>query len=157
MDQFKDFVQLQVQQARRRLEELLLLDAEERTQDTVPAIHLRDLRDDSSNRQAEWSFLNLPENKRHLPGGPNWLLNWVLHHNALRERFCDAGGSGPPVWKTAAVKAYSDLVDAFLERLLLVIHVTCGQPARGTKSSSLSATVTADGDRSEIFSSRTVL
>ena len=35
------------------------------------------------------------------------------------------------------MKDYLAQADAFLERLLLLIHITAGQPARGTKLLSL--------------------
>jgi hypothetical protein len=36
-------------------------------------------------------------------------------------------------WKKKAVQAYFNKVDAFLKRLLLLIHMTGGQPPRGTE------------------------
>jgi len=36
-------------------------------------------------------------------------------------------------WKKKAVQAYFEKVDQFLERLLLLIHMTGGQPPRGTE------------------------
>ena len=59
--------------------------------------------------------------------------------------------SGKPVWKAEAVNLYISKVDRFLERLLLLIHVTSGQPARATETLSLRIANTVEGHHRNIF------
>jgi hypothetical protein len=54
-------------------------------------------------------------------------------------------------WKKKAVQAYFDKVDAFLERLLLLIHMTGGQPPRGTELIGLQHNNTTQGQHRGVF------
>ncbi|KAI1583541.1 hypothetical protein PtrCC142_012250, partial [Pyrenophora tritici-repentis] len=54
-------------------------------------------------------------------------------------------------WKKKAVQAYFEKVDKFLERLLLLIHMTGGQPPRGTELIGLQHSNTAQGQHRGIF------
>jgi hypothetical protein len=54
-------------------------------------------------------------------------------------------------WKKKAVQAYFEKVDKFLERLLLLIHMTGGQPPRGTELIGLQYSNTAQGQHRGIF------
>ena len=56
-----------------------------------------------------------------------------MDNEALQERFLEIREGGLHTWKSSALQAYRDLLDSFLERLLLVIHLTAGQPARATE------------------------
>ena len=55
------------------------------------------------------------------------------------------------IWKKNAVQAYSSRLDNFLEQILLLIHLTAGQPARGTELMSLQHSTTAQGHYRSIF------
>ena len=55
------------------------------------------------------------------------------------------------IWKKNAVQAYSSRLDNFLEQILLLIHLTAGQPARGTELMSLQHSNTAQGHHRSIF------
>jgi hypothetical protein len=61
----------------------------------------------------------------------------VLENDWLRDEFDGGKGSGKMVWSRPAVREYKAKVEAFLERLLLLIHLTSGQPAWGTEILSL--------------------
>jgi len=50
------------------------------------------------------------------------------------------GNSRHVVWDKQAVRKYHEKVDAFPEGLLLLVHVTSGQPARGSEIISLQHT-----------------
>ena len=60
----------------------------------------------------------------------------------LREKFTYANHFRKVVWDKKAVQTYYKQVDAFLERLLLLIHVVSGQLVRGTEITSLQHTNT---------------
>ena len=61
------------------------------------------------------------------------------------------GKAKKPVWKIDAVRAYNGKVEAFLERMLLLVHLTAGQPARGTEILSLRHVNTLHGHHRSIF------
>jgi hypothetical protein len=70
----------------------------------------------------------------------------VLEKDWLRDEFLKQGK-----WKAAAIKQYKSRVDAFLERLLLLVHITSGQPALGTELLSIQHCNTIHGLRRSIF------
>jgi hypothetical protein len=56
-----------------------------------------------------------------------------------------------PVWSQKSCQDYLLKVDAYLERLLLLIHLTAGQPARGSEILSLRSVNTVNGHHRNIF------
>jgi len=135
MDHFKAFIQSQVKTRWEQLDNLLMPAPGELMEGTRPGFSLRNLKDDTTNREPGWNFLHLPTNKEQLVDASRWLLLRVLSSAKLREEFCrtDHDCAGSTKWSTQTANAYLNRVDAFLERLLLLIHITCGQPARGTE------------------------
>lgn len=63
----------------------------------------------------------------------------------------DAVQPNDMVWRRTAAVRYKLQVDAFLEQLLLLIHVTSGQPARGTEVLSLRYKNSLHGQNRNIF------
>lgn len=135
MEHFKAFIRTQVEKAWDQLDELLMLHPGELMKDARPGFSLRDLKDDMTNREPGWNFLHHPVNNAHLVDGARWLLLRVLNSTTLRETFCrtDHDCTETLKWSTEGANAYLNQVEAFLERLLLLVHTTCGQPARGTE------------------------
>jgi Orsellinic acid/F9775 biosynthesis cluster protein D len=147
MTGLRRFLSTQVQEANRQLQELLFVPATE-WQYTVPAVDLSQLRDNPANDQPGWSFLKDPRNVS-LQGHDRWLLNRVLDQDTLRKRFLT--NQRDAKWRRQAAKEYLQKVDAFLERMLLLIHITGGQPARGTELLSIQCCNTRHGFRRNIF------
>lgn len=98
----------------------------------VPPVNIRALKEDASIDTPGWSFLDHPDNTQ-LKGKDKWLLDRVCSEPTLKKRFMKPENGGPPQWQVPAVKAYLNHVVEFLGRLLLLIHITSGQPARGTE------------------------
>jgi hypothetical protein len=144
----RGFVQQQIELAQSALEDLLLVHSEEDRADVIPPLVLRDLKDDPSNNQRGWSFLNHPQNQA-LQGKEQWLLNRVVDNDWLHEEFFLTQALGK--WRKASVQQYFRRVDCFLERILLLVHITSGQPARGTEILSLRVSNTLHGIRRNIF------
>jgi len=84
-------------------------------------------------------------------GGERWILNQVLQNNWLRDEMVMLTTARTIQWKKPAVRAYFTKLDAFLERLLLLTHITSGQPARGTELLSLQHSNTLRGHHRSIF------
>jgi hypothetical protein len=148
MTSLRAFIRSEVHQAQDQLEKLLLLHPDEERGEVVPAIDLLSIKDDPSRAQVGWSFLQDPRN-RDLAGKDEWILDRIFHHDWLKREFL-ATKTGSR-WKQRAVQQYLRQVDQFLERLLLLTHLTAGQPARGTELLSIRHRNTTHGIRRNIF------
>jgi hypothetical protein len=148
MTKLQNFIRHQVSLAQSQLEDLLLIHPDEAREDIVPTLILRDLRDDPTNNMRGWSFMDDPRNQI-LQGKDRWLLHRVLDNDWLREEFFMK--RQPAMWQKAAVAQYLRRVDRFLERLLLLFHLTSGQLARGSELLSLRLWNTLHGIRRNIF------
>lgn len=135
--QFKDFVAQKVQQAQQQLESLFLLGPDEARVDIVPRVSLYKLRDNPAVTTFGWNFLHDERNQEHLPRHDDWLLGHVLGSERLQEQFCTLDHWDEVIWSIKSIKEYCKEVNDFLETLLLLIHITGGQPARGSEITSL--------------------
>ncbi|KAH5618970.1 hypothetical protein HBI23_245980 [Parastagonospora nodorum] len=152
MDALRKFIAVQIDKAQQELEDLLLLHADEARDDIVPPVYLYRLQDNHSNGQKGWNFLKDQRNAAQLQeGGDRWLLSRVLENDWLRDEMVDMIPESQLRWKKKAVQAYFEKVDKFLERLLLLIHMTGGQPPRGTELIGLQHSNTAQGQHRGIF------
>lgn len=84
-----------------------------------------------------------------MAGHERWLLNRVLEEGWLRHDFLTKDDTA--VWRRGRAEHYLQQVNVFLERLLLLVHILGGQPARGTELFSLQLRNTAHGLRRNIF------
>ncbi|KAL1972365.1 hypothetical protein VTN31DRAFT_6779 [Thermomyces dupontii] len=82
-----------------------------------------------------------------------WLFDRVTRMKRLRDRFVSVEGQhdGQLVWYDDMVNKYLKSADRFLERLLLLIHVTGGQPARAPELLSLRHRNTRGGGIRNVF------
>ena len=79
-----------------------------------------------------------PRNREILAtGSQRWLIDRIIRTPDLRKRFVQLQSNNSIQWFPKAATAYIDQVDRFLERLALLIHLTSGQPARGSELLSL--------------------
>jgi hypothetical protein len=69
----------------------------------------------------------------------------------LRDEFMEPCSIGKVTWNQRAIRAYEKKVDVFLRSLLLLVHLTSGQPARGTELLSLRHSNTMQGLHRNIF------
>jgi hypothetical protein len=76
-----------------------------------------------------------------------WLLNRVLQTKDLRKRFIHETG----VWKQQEVNNWFDRLAQFLEKLLVLIYITGGQPARAKELLSVRYCNTEKGGHRSIF------
>jgi hypothetical protein len=152
MDQFKRLINEQVERAHAQLEDLLLLHQDEKREDLDIAFRMHRLLDNAAENRLDWNFLQDTRNsKGELPDRRHWLLERVIQNDWLRDEFMDFDNQRKVTWDHAAVHRYKQKVDAFLKRLLLLIHLTSGQPARGTELLSLRHSNTMQGHHRNIF------
>jgi len=134
LSMLQEIVRCYIKRAQTQLEELLLIHHDEEREDVVPAFSLRYIHDNPANTTKAWNFLKDERNHEQLPTGEKFLLNRVLSKDWLREEFLAASRSeGHVTWQIKAAQRYLAQVDQFLESMLLLIHVTAGQPARGSE------------------------
>lgn len=143
VSQFKDFVAQKVRQAQTQLESLFLLGPDEDRSSIVPRFSLYKLRDNPSITAFGWNFLSDERNQDQLPRQDDWFLKRVLGSERLQEQFCCLDIWDEVVWDMKSIQEYCKTVNAFLETLLLLIHITGGQPARGSEITSLQHSNTA--------------
>lgn len=134
---FRAFVRAQVVVAQRLLEKIMMLHPEENREDVVPLLHLHNIRDNPTVIDNGWNFLQDNRNKASLPDGSTWMLRRVLDKEWLREDLVSTDAQSKVEWKPKALQEYRRQVNRFLEHLLLLVHLTSGQPARGTEIISL--------------------
>jgi hypothetical protein len=115
----------------------MMLHPEENREDVVPLLHLYNIWDNPTVIDNSWNFLQDNRNKASLPDGSTWMLRRVLDNEWLRDEFVSTDTQSKVEWKPKAIQGYRRLVNCFLEYLLLLVHLTSGQPARGTEIISL--------------------
>ena len=153
MSALRDFVRDQLEKAQAQLENLLLLHPQETREDLDIRFWMHRVIDDPTENQKGWSFLRHPQNLQSaLPDREMWLLKRILESPWLQEEFIRPESMvTEPIWNQKVCQDYLVLVDAFLERLLLLIHLTAGQPARGSEILSLRHVNTVNGHHRNVF------
>jgi hypothetical protein len=153
MGGLRQFIRTEVALAQLDLERLFLLHEEESREAIIPTLELQALHDDPTNNQRGWNFLQDPRNSSQLRApGKQWLMERVLNTLWLREEFLELRKSDSQVvWRASAVDSYLRQVDQFLERLLLLIHLTAGQPGRATELLGLRHKNTVHGRHRSIY------
>ena len=149
MTQLRSLVRTELELAQDQLSGLLLVHSDEDRQAVVSCLSLRSLLDNPSEARPGWSFLQHPDNTA-LHRHETWVLDRVLENRWLRNDFFQPHAGAR--WRGDAVRRYLADVDAFLERLLLLVHITGGQPAKGTELLAIQHCNPADGQgRRNIF------
>ena len=144
MADFRGMVHGLVAETRRLLREELTLTPDEE----LPAIPWRDLRDNPVNQQAGWNFTQ-DERNRFPVDGVWWLFNRIGQNTRLTRRFLRSGPTF--AWNQVRVEEYMAAVVRFRENLLVLIHMTGGQPARGTEILSIRHSNTVKGVHRNVF------
>ncbi|KAM0716822.1 hypothetical protein Q7P37_007625 [Cladosporium fusiforme] len=154
MRSLRALVRDQVRKAQGQLEDLLMLQPLEERTDLDLMIHMHRLVDRPVESRRGWSFVDHENNRKGpLPDRRRWLLDRVIHNKSLLEEFvdCSPGASDKTLWRSKAALAYQKKVESFLERLLLLAHLTSGQPARGTELLSIRYKNTIHGQHRNLF------
>ena len=158
MLRLRDFVRIEVHKAQTQLEELLLLHPDESREDLGVDFRMHRVTDNASESRQQWNFLQLELNRSGpLPSRDTWLFERVLDNEWLKDEFLRTDKAGAQAWRPSVVEKYKTKVDKFLEILLLLVHITGGQPARGTEILSLRYVNTICGYHRNIFTDHGVV
>lgn len=136
----------QLHQATRRalVEDVMLTPAA----DDIPAIPWQHLYDDPSNSEPNWSFLD--DRRSKLPvDGHDWLFDRIGTRPHLAERFVRPETSSGI--DQERMRDWFRQVIAFRGKLLALMHITGGQPARGPEILSIRHRNTVQGGHRNLF------
>jgi superfamily II DNA helicase RecQ len=147
MAQFRSMIHGLVTESRRLLlEELLFFNR--KTASQVPEIPWNELRDNPTDERPGWNFLK--DHRTRLPvDGETWLFDRVGREAALRGRFLKPGSRSGI--NRQGVESYMARVMEFREKLLVLMHIVSGQPARGPEVLSIRHSNTVKGGHRNIF------
>ena len=145
MPEFRSFVHGLINDVERLVYQDLLFD-ERRT--NTPPVRIKALQDDPSNSVPGWNFLQDPRNK-HIFHTQDWLINHIALDKQRQAIFKLRGLEGRP--NRSGIKTYLNQVKVLLHKLLVLIHVVGGQPARGTEMLSIRHSNTVVGKHRNIF------
>lgn len=124
-----------VEEARRDLMELLMLEMNEDgevKENPLPPVDWARLSDDPSEERVGWSFLMDSHNQLGVDG-KWWLLKRISHEPRLIEEWIREDGDGDHPYRLETAADYQGKVEAFQEKLLLIMHIVGGQPARASE------------------------
>lgn len=154
MNQVRDMIHGLVEEARRDLMELLMLEMNEEgevEEGQLPTINWSHLEDDFSEEKVGWSFLDDIRNQWAVDGRW-WLLDRVCQETKLRKEWERRGAQGQEnPFRGEAIQAYQQKVERFQEKLCLAMHIVGGQPARAPELIGMRYANTKNGGIRNIF------
>jgi len=143
MGQFRGMVHGILNEAQRIMKEELLF-CGGKLEHEMPVVGMNTLYDDPTNGRAGFNFLK--DKRTRVPvDGNSWLFNRIGESAALRQDF-ERSTSQSGIDR-ARVERYISSAKQFREKLLLLMHITGGQPARGTELLSIMHTNTTESHR----------
>ena len=141
MDAFRGFVHKIVVETRQQLEEELLQGFK------PPVVPWESLCDDASNETDGWNFLH--DQRNQLPvDGETWLFDRIAESEAARDRFIQPRTGNI---NKAEIDRFMASVTQFRARLLVLMHITGGQPARAPEILSVRHSNTTKGQHRNLF------
>ena len=145
MAQFREMVHNLTTATRKALfEDLLFVDSREE----IPSIPWEALHDDPTNGEVGWNFIH--DQRSTLPvNGRDWLYQRIQSQAKLRDRFVRTDAVGGV--DRERMRDYMRQVARFRGLLLILMHITGGQPARGTEILSVRHRNTAQGGHRNLF------
>ena len=145
MAEFRGMVSKLCQDARRALLEDLMFASDAKD---VPAVPWTELYDDPSNDDIGWSFIR-DQRSRFPVDGTDWLHQRIGSRSDLRRRFVRPGSTTGI--DRGRVGDWMRQVAAFRGKLLVLMHMTGGQPARGPEILSVRHRNTVQGGHRNLF------
>ena len=148
MSQFRGFIHGLISQTKEIMVNELLFCGGKGQAEEVPQIPWFKIRDDPTNTEAGWSFLR-DERTKWPVDGKSWLFERIQQNDTIQKRFQRGRSHGG--LDRIEVEKYMASIARFREKLLVLMHITGGQPARGTELLSIHHTNTWKGGHRNIF------
>lgn len=157
MPTLREFVHLLSSETRDQLySDLLLLDLNNLQE--LPSLDLDRLRDNPNYPDPGWSFLLDSRNKDQFTSinASTWLYNRILSHPIIGSQFTRSealndSDSEENLWNPTKLTEYFNLIRQFKDKLLTLVHLTSGAPARGTELISIRFQNTENGGLRSVF------
>ncbi|KAH0551483.1 hypothetical protein GP486_007303 [Trichoglossum hirsutum] len=118
----------------------------EEAEGQLPTYSWTELKDNPAKDEPGWYFVYDQRNQMHEQG--RWLLDQILQTSKLADQFIHHSTG---VWKQKRVNDYLDNISYFMEKLLILIYMTSGQPARSREWLSIRYCNTEKGGHRCIF------
>lgn len=144
MAQFRGMVDQLEHTTRRQLFNIVFAHNEQ----DMPAVPWKDLFDDPSNDSATWSFIN--DTRTQWPtDGQTWLFERIQQRPECQERFVSK--QAVDGINKSTFRDWLKTIDDFRGQLLVLMHITGGQPARATEILSIRHSNTIQGRHRNLF------
>ena len=98
--------------------------------DDIPVLKPHDWQDNWEESRPGRSFIDDPRNQSRHEGKAQWLYRQILERPPIRQRFFKQDTNGRLILAPLAADEYEKDVQRFLERLMVLLHVSSGQPGR---------------------------
>jgi hypothetical protein len=98
--------------------------------DDIPILKPHDWRDNWEESRPGKSFIDDPRNQSRHEGQAQWLYRQILERPLIRQRFFKQDTNGGLILDPLAADEYEKDVQRFLERLMVLLHVSSGQLGR---------------------------
>lgn len=148
MTQFRGMIHGLVTETRRLLIEELLFCSIDDPANQAPRVPWEDMRDNPTNSQPGWNFLQDPRTRMPVDG-KNWLFDHVGRDDARRDRFLKPetrSGIDP-----LEARRYMGCVVEFREKMAALAQMALGQPFRGPELMSVCHSNTVQGGHRGLF------
>lgn len=144
MAEFRGMVHQAEASAREALQAIVFVEKDEE----IPAVPWQRLFDDPSNASPGWSFVNDPRTPWPVDG-KEWMFQRIQQQPKQRRRFVSE--TATTGMNRSTVRDWLQEVDEFRGRLLALMHMTGGQPARGPEILSVRHSNTIQGGHRNLF------
>src|SRR5579862_514407 len=142
MEDFRQLIQKLVEETENiLLQELLFV----QSAGELPSYSWTELKDNAAKDEPGWNFIQ--DKRNGMMEYRRWLLNRILQRPEVRQEFMIGTG----VWRQRRVNDWCDKQAEFLEKLLALIHMTGGQPARAKELLSVRYCNTEKGGYRSVF------
>nr|POE87058.1 atp-dependent dna helicase tlh1 [Quercus suber] len=122
------------------VEELCVLPVGERPgewkPEELPQFNIAKISDNHRVLDEGWNFLKDIRNEWPVDG-ETWMGMRLFREGAVRERFIQRQDNTSVEWKTDAINRYLRAIKKFKERLIVLVHMSAGAPARSTELTSI--------------------
>ena len=125
MDEVPRLLLSEFTQARQLLYDELMFGAQH-----IPRLQAWALKDNLDAGSFDWFWGQHRENAELLRGSGTALLKEIQGSKPLRDLFLETAADGSKAWRQKAIAQYEAVVDEFLKRMLVLIHMAPGQPLR---------------------------
>lgn len=134
MSNFRGFIHGLVHSTRTILYDKILFKSINRSRD-IPLIPWETIHENPLDNSPYSNFLNNPQSDLTISRPQNWLFDRIYLNKDLLRRFEIPGSEFH--WNRKRLETYFESITLFLEKLLILIHISGGQPARAPKILSL--------------------